>query len=534
MEIQTVKIFLSCQDVPYISNSLPHNPYKCRKINLDTNSFVKADVETFIRRKVNAWGWDRELKERAMECLLTKSGGIFLWASLAIKSLSYFHLGLDFDEFLRKLPLGLADVYRAMLHKLFLQGGPGKVLKVIQSVALALRPLTFGELGYILSCLERKASEGGGKPLRHRVASSKIQPRPEKEIRMYVRSSMGFLRATDTTVSIIHHTAIEFLFDENRKDNLPVLSKSETDLMISWECFRYLHHAFGDPERLPGGAVRGHCNWLGDSSSGRYPQGKTQGGTLLEVARNDPPETVEKWPCLRYAAESWFIHARRSIQISKDIFYNDSTDNWLEYQFFETSDAIRKPWIELCGDSRMEVLAGEQTPLHIAICLGLMPLVEKALRDFPEGSNSKRSLHLAARFISGVYKILITKCERYLLADTDQDGNTPLHGSAISGHSAMLKDQVREWRGDGACSNEVNRKNHFGNTPLHLAFQFDHPEIVNLLVEEGADLTIKNNAQLTALELGAKLERGDSLDVLKQEENFWNGGSRRGGAPIDS
>ena len=166
----------------------------------------------------------------------------------------------------------------------------------------------------------------------------------------------------------------------------------------------------------------------------------------------------------------------------------------------------------------MEVLAGEQTPLHIAICLGLTPLAEKALRDFPEGANSKGLLHLAARFISGVYKILIAKCNRSLLTDPDQDGNTPLHGAAISGHSSMLHDLVKELRGRRVCSNEVNKTNNFGNTPLHLAFQFDHPEIVDLLIKEGADPTIKNNAQLTASELGAKLERGESLDILKQDE----------------
>ena len=192
-------------------------------------------------------------------------------------------------------------------------------------------------------------------------------------------------------------------------------------------------------------------------------------------------------------------------------------DNWLRYQFFETSDIIGMPWIELCEDPKMEVLAGEQTPLHIAICLGLTPLVEIALRDFPEGVNSKRSLHLAARFKSGVYKILIAKCKHYLLTDPDQDGNTPLHGAAISGHLSMLKDLVKKLRVSRGYSKEVNKTNHFGNTPLHLAFQFDRPEIAELLVKEGADLTIKNNAQLTALELGAKLERRESFDILKQD-----------------
>ena len=515
MEIRTVKIFLSCRDVPYISNNLPHDHHECTKINLDTSSFVKADVETFIRRRVGAWGWDVELRKRVIECLLAKSDGIFLWASLAVKSLTYFHSGLDFDEFLRKPPVKLTDIYRTMLDKLFLQGRPRIILNMIQSVAIALRPLTFGELGYILACIEGKAKEEKGAC--HSVAISEIRPWSEKEIRMYVQSSMGFLRATNTTVSIVHHTAIEYLFGENQKDNLSVLSKGEADFTISWECFQYLHYVFGDPERLPGGAVSRHCNGLRDSTIGRYHQEKRLGETPWEVAGKDLPEAMVKWPCLKYAAESWFIHARRSIESSKENFQNNSTYNWLRYQFFETSDIIRMPWIELCEDPKMEVLAGEQTPLHIAICLGLTPLVGIALRDFPEGVNSKRSLHLAARFKSGVYKILIAKCKQYLLTDPDQDGNTPLHGAAISGHLSMLKDLVKKLRVSRGYSKEVNKTNHFGNTPLHLAFQFDRPEIAELLVKEGADLTIKNNAQLTALELGAKLERRESFDILKQD-----------------
>ena len=467
MEIRTVKIFLSSRDVPYISNNLPHNQHECTKINLDTNSFVKEDVETFIRRKVDAWGWPMEQRDKARKCLLAKSDGIFIWASLAVKSLSYFSSGLDFDEFLRKLPSELTDIYRTMLDKL-LQGGHQKVLNMIQSVALALRPLTFDELSYIMACIEGKAREE--KLPCYRAASNQICPRSEKEIRMYVQSSMGFLRATNTTVSIVHRTAIEYLFDENREDNLRILSKSEADFTISWECFRYLHYAFGDPGMLPGGAVNGHCNGSRDSGLGRRPQEIEVEKTPWEVAWKDLHDAVVKWPCLRYAAESWFIHARRSIEKSKDNFRDDSTHTWFKYQFFETSDVIRKPWIELCEDPRMEVLAGEQTPLHIAICLGLAPLVEKALGDFPEGMSSKWSLHLAAKFISGASKILIAKCKRYLLTDPDQDGNTPLHNAAIYGHSLVLKDLIKRLRGDRTCTNEVNKINHSGNTPLHLAF----------------------------------------------------------------
>ena len=432
---------------------------------------------------MNEWIWDDDLKKRAMEDLLVKSEGIFLWASLAIENLACFSSGYDFDKFLRKSPLGLKKVYREMLGTLISRGESGEVLNMIWSVALALRPLTFGELGYILACMGGNASKEQ-QPYERVVASSEIRPWSEKEIRMYVQSSMGFLRATDTTVSIFHHTAIEFLFDENRKDNLPVLSKSEADLRISWECFQYLHHAFGDPERLPRGDVDGNRRRSSDSSSGQGYKEQEPRKTPWEIARGDPQAAVDKWPYLRYAAESWFIHARRSIEISKDEFCNDSAHNWLQYQFFETSDAIRKPWIELCGDPKMQILAGEQMPLHVAVCLGLMPLVENAIRYFTKATNTDQSpLRLAIKFMSR---------------------------TALGKRFATRDRSTR--------SDEINKKNDLGDTPLHLAFRFHHPEIVELLVKEGADPIIKNNAQLTASELGAKLEREEILDILKQDE----------------
>ena len=522
MEIGTVKIFLSSRDVPHISNNLPRNPAECLTINLDTNCFVKADVETFIGRRVNAWRWDDDLKKKAMETLLAKSEGIFLWASVAIKSLAYLSSGPDFEEFLRKPPSGLEDVYRTMLRTLLSREESGEVVNMIWSVALALRPLTFSELGHILACVGEKASTGLLPP--HGVTSNEIRPRREEEIRLYVKSSLGFLRATDTTVSIVHHTAREYLFDENSKGGLPVLSKSEADLTVSWVCFRYLHQTFGDPERLPRGDVkRRYLRPQRSSSALDYKQHRP-GETPWEMARGDPEEAVAEWPYLRYAAESWYIHARRSIEISKDNFCDDSTHNWLQHQFFETSDTIRNPWTELCGDSRMQVLVGEQSPLHIAVCLGLMPLVEKALSDFAKATNKNWSpLHLAAKFISGAYKILIAKCEQSLLTHPDKDGNTPLHEAAIYGHLSMLKALVKKFakREGGARSDEINKKNSLGNTPLHLAIQFDHPDMVRFLVKNGADPNIKNNAGVTALELGERLERGDSLYILKEAKDIW-------------
>jgi len=507
-----VKICFSSRVVPDVSNHLPQHI----QINLDGNDFVKGDVETFIKQKVNRLNWGEGQKERVRETLLAKAEGIFLWASLAIENIACYSSGPDFDTFLEESPTGLEGVYRRMLDRIEEGRGSNKVLNLIRCVALAVRPLTFDEFGHFLVYMEGKA-KGKLRPS-HGGASTESQP-TGKEIEMSVRSCQGFLRVVAGTVSIVHHTAIGYLFDEERNGGLPVCSRSELDFVISWECFQYLHAAFDDPWEAQEGGVRGHNDKPRDSSSKQEHQGEEPGEIGCQLARQRAQEAAAEKKFLRYAAESWFIHARRSIEISEpeDKFYDEATRNWFQYPFFETGDTIRKLWIVLCGDARMEVLAGEQTPLHIAVCLGLIPLVEEALLRFKEETNSMQSpLHLAAKFMSGAYKILIPKGERWILTNPDEDGNTPLHQATIFGRLSMMKVLVEKLAEDNTHSEEINKVNDSGNTPLHLAVQFDHQEIVEFLVKNGADKTIRNKALFTATELGRAPWRGDIAIMLKK------------------
>ena len=503
-EICTVKIFLSSQDLTHISNSLPYNAHEFTKINLDTNSFIKEDVEKFIRCRVNAWGWDVELRERVMETLLAKSERIFLWVSLAIENLSYLSSGPDFDEFLSLPLLELQDIYQKMLRTLFSWNVSRKVLSTIWCVALSLRPLTFGELGYILVCIE-EGTRAANQPSPQRKPGE-IQPKTEKEIRLYVQSSMGFLRATDTTVSILHNSATEYLFDENRRDGLPVLSKTVPDLKIARECFRYLHYVFGDPKRLPSSEVWGAYHTFKDFRWGRDPPGGVKRDPW-EVAGKDPQEAAAKWPYLRYAAESWFVHARRGFKFSKVEYYDPPAYGWLLRQFFEVSDAIRKPWIELCGDPKMETLAGKQGKVHIAACLGLAPLVELAIRSTQPQTIRSRLLGPIRLTTSLKHIIPMSRCTPSLLRKSDKNGNIPpildIRVPSLV-HSLIFKQKG------------LNDKNHSGDTPLHLAFHFDHIDIVKLLLKNGAVPTIKNDAQLTAFELGERLGRRYNLGAARE------------------
>ena len=130
--------------------------------------------------------------------------------------------------------------------------------------------------------------------LPHRGKSSEIRPRTEKEIRVYVKSSMGFLGVTAETVSIVHRTAIVFLFDDCDLDRPWARRKDTTDRTISWECFLYLRRAFGGPERFQRESVGGCQGKSLGSRVGQDLQEEEQGGTQWEAARKDPQEVVAK------------------------------------------------------------------------------------------------------------------------------------------------------------------------------------------------------------------------------------------------
>ncbi|PWW78014.1 ankyrin, partial [Tuber magnatum] len=114
--------------------------------------------------------------------------------------------------------------------------------------------------------------------------------------------------------------------------------------------------------------------------------------------------------------------------------------------------------------------------------------------------------------------ILIAKGNPSLLTAPDQHGNTPLHEAATSGHWPMLACLVKKFEAPEYKKHrdQIDKQNNSGDTPLHLAFQFDHPDIVEFLVRKGADLAIENNQGVTALQLGEGLGREDSLDILRQ------------------
>lgn len=67
----------------------------------------------------------------------------------------------------------------------------------------------------------------------------------------------------------------------------------------------------------------------------------------------------------------------------------------------------------------------------------------------------------------------------------DDYGNNVLHLAAQFGHASLVS------FGLSHCVN-VNAINVAGETPLHVAIEHDHVDIVNMLVRAGADMEFKS------------------------------------------
>ncbi|MEG2999922.1 MAG: ankyrin repeat domain-containing protein [Comamonas sp.] len=95
-------------------------------------------------------------------------------------------------------------------------------------------------------------------------------------------------------------------------------------------------------------------------------------------------------------------------------------------------------------------------------------------------------------------------------ADINREGWTPLHYAASAGleHSVAIASYLLEHSAyiDAASPN--------GSTPLMLAAQYSSEAMVKLLIQEGADVSLRNQQGLTAVDFARKSERDFMVQLL--------------------
>jgi hypothetical protein len=146
------------------------------------------------------------------------------------------------------------------------------------------------------------------------------------------------------------------------------------------------------------------------------------------------------------------------------------------------------------------MLAVREPSLKVAELLASWPKVKTEVRNDKDES----VLMLAA--LKGYLPLVKKLVERD--ADVNKTGWTPLHYAASSGHVPVI-----EFLLDNSAYIDAESPN--GSTPLMMAAMYGSPEAVKVLIQAGADLGIKNQLGLTALDFAIRGNRQNAKDLIE-------------------
>lgn len=92
-------------------------------------------------------------------------------------------------------------------------------------------------------------------------------------------------------------------------------------------------------------------------------------------------------------------------------------------------------------------------------------------------------------------------------ADVNKPGWAPLHYAATGGHLAIMELLLENHA-------FIDAQSPNGTTPLMMAAHYGTPAAVKLLLDAGADATMKNQLGLTAFDFANRANRKDSADLI--------------------
>ncbi|XP_055387350.1 serine/threonine-protein phosphatase 6 regulatory ankyrin repeat subunit A isoform X6 [Condylostylus longicornis] len=174
----------------------------------------------------------------------------------------------------------------------------------------------------------------------------------------------------------------------------------------------------------------------------------------------------------------------------------------------------------------------KQTPLHLAAASGQLEvcklLLELGANIEATDDLGQKPIHVAAQNnYSEVAKLFLQQLGTLVNA-TSKDGNTCAHIAAMQGSIKVIEELMKFDRpGVISARNKLTEA-----TPLQLAAEGGHADVVKALVRAGASCTDENKAGFTALHLAAQNGHGQVLDALKSTNSLRITSKKLGLTPI--
>ncbi|CAH1403231.1 unnamed protein product [Nezara viridula] len=162
----------------------------------------------------------------------------------------------------------------------------------------------------------------------------------------------------------------------------------------------------------------------------------------------------------------------------------------------------------------------KQTPLHLAAAAGQLEvcklLLELGANIDATDDRGQKPIHVAAQNNYPEVAQLFLQQQHSLVMATTKDGNNCAHIAAMQGSVRVIEELMKFDRaGVISARNKITEA-----TPLQLASEGGHANVVKVLVRAGASPTDENRAGFTAVHLAAQHGHGHVLEVMKSTQSL--------------
>lgn len=218
---------------PLLGRQWTPNLLQLEDVNIeeDLRLVIQTKIDS-IARRTNCKPETRSYLEQA---LYSKADQTFLWVTFVLRILEKTYLGSqkDFQRIVDEMPQGLAAVYERFLHSIP-AGYQDVAAKLLHFIVGSLRPLALGEVRILLSLQDH-----------HRTLVD-VEEDAQPNIRETVEGILGpLVRILDSRIHLIHQSVKDYLLSLSTQTESPLskvygVNLEEANLLLSKACVSYL------------------------------------------------------------------------------------------------------------------------------------------------------------------------------------------------------------------------------------------------------------------------------------------------------